>query len=153
MACTVLYFLCFSYVLLDDIFWHCVITSRKLSSDCCILVSVFMVKYVEVDAVSWSIWECYYYMLEVVFLTVCIFIYFCVSVVAEHSVSQCMWHLLWTCLRRLPFILNTLCQNKSGISFESSCWYGKELKEIILLNIQNVLRRLYVWAILDAKRF
>ena len=56
-------------------------------------------------------------------------------------------------LRRLPFILNTLCQNKSGISFESSCWYSKELKEIILLNIQNVLRRLYVWAILDAKKF
>ena len=56
-------------------------------------------------------------------------------------------------LRRLPFILNTLCQNKSGISFEPSCSYGKELKEIILLNIQNVLRSLYVWAILDAKRF
>ena len=56
-------------------------------------------------------------------------------------------------LRRLPFSLNTLCQNKSGISFEPSCSYGKELKEIILLNIQNVLRSLYVWAILDAKRF
>ena len=30
-------------------------------------------------------------------------------------------------LRRLPFILNTLCQNKSGISFEPSCSYGKGL--------------------------
>ena len=54
-------------------------------------------------------------------------------------------------LRLLPFILNTLCQNKSGISSEPSCWYGKELKEVIFTEHQVCVAKSWAWAILIAK--
>ena len=86
----------------------CVIASHKLCSECCIRVCVLILKYLEVYWVSWSVWECYLYMQEAVFLRVCICIYSCVSVVAEHSVLQCMWHLLWTCYGGCR-LFSTLC--------------------------------------------
>ena len=56
-------------------------------------------------------------------------------------------------LRRLPFILNTLCQNKSGISFEPSCWYGKELKEVIFTEHQECVAKPLCLSSTDCKEY
>ena len=120
-----------------DLFCYCVIASHKLCSECCIRVCVLILKYLEVYWVSWSIWECYLYMQEAVFLTVCICIYFCVSVVAEHSVPHCMWHLLWTCFGgcRLFWTLCAIMYVASPLNLLAG--YRKERQEVIFTESQQ----------------
>ena len=67
-------------------------------------------------------------MQEAVCLIVCICIYSCVSVVAEHSVLQCMWHLLWTCYGGCRLFW-TLCATMYVASpLNLLAWYHKECK-------------------------
>ena len=56
-------------------------------------------------------------------------------------------------LRLLPFILKSLWQNKSGISSEPSCWYCKELKQVIFTENQECVAKPLCWSYTHCKEY